>query len=174
VSVETIRASLDLLGMLDMRGIRPAGAGKWRGRCPLCDVRTGFAIGPHPRGGYLSWRCFGCHLHGDALDMYAALNRVTLAEAIRALDDGKREEPADRVQRLADAARASEGAYVLACDGCGRCREVRDVLEAAVIAGNGSWQWGRVGKLWLCAACLPDDAFEDAVPAATTGKARAA
>src|SRR5262245_11080573 len=149
--------------MLDMRGIRPAGTRKWRGRCPLCDSRTGFAIGPHPSGMHLSWHCFACNEHGNAIDMYAALNRLTVGQAIKALDDGKREDPVDRLGRLADAARASEGQYLLACDGCGRCREVRDVLEAAVIAGNGSWLWGRVGKRWLCVACLPADEFGDVV-----------
>jgi len=36
------------------------------------------------------WYCFGCHRHGDAADLYAALYGVPLAEALRAVKGTER------------------------------------------------------------------------------------
>ena len=36
------------------------------------------------------WYCFGCHRHGDAADLYAALYGVPLAEALQAVKGEER------------------------------------------------------------------------------------
>jgi hypothetical protein len=62
------------------------GLGATRGRvtikCPLHhDTSPSFVI--YPDG---HWRCFGCGAYGDALDLYAALHNVPLADAVAALE----------------------------------------------------------------------------------------
>jgi hypothetical protein len=62
------------------------GMGATRGRvmikCPLHkDTNPSFTIFPDGH-----WRCFGCGAHGDALDLYAALHNVPLADAVAALE----------------------------------------------------------------------------------------
>lgn len=61
------------------------GLGASRGRvmikCPLHqDTNPSFVIYPDGK-----WRCYGCGAHGDALDLYAALHNVPLADAVAAL-----------------------------------------------------------------------------------------
>jgi len=60
--------------------LRQSGS-RWWTYCPLHSERTpSFCIFPDGR-----WYCFGCHAHGDAADLYAALYDVSLGEALRAV-----------------------------------------------------------------------------------------
>lgn len=49
--------------------------------CPLHSEKTA-SLCFYPDGG---WHCFGCHAGGDAVDLYAALYKVTGVEAARAI-----------------------------------------------------------------------------------------
>lgn len=49
--------------------------------CPLHGEKTpSLCFFPDGR-----WYCFGCHAHGDAADLYAALYNVPIGEALRAV-----------------------------------------------------------------------------------------
>ena len=66
--------------------------------CPLHGEKTA-SLCFFPDG---RWYCFGCHQHGDAADLYAALYGVPLAEALR-LAKGDRPFPGKtRQQRAAE------------------------------------------------------------------------
>ena len=60
--------------------IRQKGARHWA-CCPLHGEKSpSLCFFPDGR-----WYCFGCHRHGDAADLYAALYGVPLAEALQAV-----------------------------------------------------------------------------------------
>ncbi|MCI5956592.1 MAG: CHC2 zinc finger domain-containing protein [Clostridiales bacterium] len=65
--------------------LRQKGARYWA-RCPLHGEKTA-SLCFFPDG---RWYCFGCHRHGDAADLYAALYGVPLAEALRAVKGTER------------------------------------------------------------------------------------
>lgn len=52
--------------------------------CPFHEEKTA-SMCFFPDG---KWHCFGCGKHGDAADLYAALQGVSLAEALRAVNGG--------------------------------------------------------------------------------------
>lgn len=60
--------------------LRQRGPRQWA-CCPLHGERTA-SLCFYPDG---RWYCFGCHAHGDAVDLYAALHQVAPVEAARAL-----------------------------------------------------------------------------------------
>lgn len=52
---------------------------RWWAKCPLHGEKTA-SLCFFPDG---KWKCFGCGAYGDAADLYAALYRVPLGEALR-------------------------------------------------------------------------------------------
>jgi DNA primase len=68
--------------------LRHRGARYWA-CCPLHGEKTAslcfFSDG--------KWYCFGCHAHGDAADLYAALYGVSIGEALRIVKGETRQQP---------------------------------------------------------------------------------
>mgnify|MGYP002778384629 CR=1 FL=1 len=58
--------------------LKPAGRGRWRGRCPVHTERTpSFEVtGADRPGRFQRVRCRGCGFVGDAVDLMAALEGV--------------------------------------------------------------------------------------------------
>lgn len=55
-----------------------------RGACPLCDGGgQRFAVNPDKAGD--KWRCYGCDLHGDVVDLAAALYRLSPRDTLQRL-----------------------------------------------------------------------------------------
>jgi hypothetical protein len=55
---------------------------RWWALCPFHNERTpSFCIFSDDH-----WYCFGCGKHGDAADLYAAVHKVTIGEALRAVN----------------------------------------------------------------------------------------
>ena len=162
IDISELRSRVDLLALCP--DVKPAGKGKWRGKCPLCNVRTGFSV--YTRHGDLVWHCFGCARGGDSLDMFGLLNNLTMREVIGKFRGGTETlvTSADRVARIADADRASQGKYILCCACCPRTLELADDLEVALAlkeAGHAqNWSVAPDGDLAVCWDCLAKHASE--------------
>lgn len=148
IDLAALCSTIDHLSMVD---VKPAGRNRWRGRCPLCDVRTGFAVEKGKRE-YPTWRCFGCGRYGSPLDLYAALEGITIGAAIARLADVSAPQMSaeDRVARIADEARATEGKYVIQCGKCPRTRDADGIDLAVMAAGGTPWI---VSSDWKDARC---------------------
>lgn len=123
-----------------------------RGACPLCGSSDGFMLDPRDK-----WHCFACNEHGDVIDLYQRLNNVTKRQALVALGGGIVSRPVTREEisdKIADADRAKQGRYVLACVRCPATLELADELEAALalaMAGHAqNWQVAPDGIAALC------------------------
>lgn len=76
-SIESIKARLTIA---DVLGRRENGR-TWHTVCPLHgDTNPSFVV--YPDGHF---HCYGCGAHGDVIDLYSALHRVSKAAAIEAL-----------------------------------------------------------------------------------------
>jgi hypothetical protein len=72
----------DLAGKL----VKLRGAGdSLRGTCPLCQASPSSGSVFKVDVARQTWRCFACEQHGDVVDLYAAVERMTLADAARRL-----------------------------------------------------------------------------------------
>ncbi len=87
--------------------LRQRGA-RWWACCPLHGEKTA-SLCFFPDGRYY---CFGCHAHGDAADLYAALYGVPLREALRVVKGGQAPQTSaadERRKRAAELRRRVEG-----------------------------------------------------------------
>ena len=56
--------------------------------CPFHEEKApSFAVGRHGDDRVVACHCFGCHWHGDAIQLYQELNGVEFMDAIQALAD---------------------------------------------------------------------------------------
>ena len=77
VSVETIKATWQWENIIPLNG--RAKRGIIMANCPLhSDENASFAIYEDGHA-----HCFGCQWHGDIIDLYAAMHKVTVQEAIK-------------------------------------------------------------------------------------------
>ncbi len=159
IDVAAVAEKIDLLSMCP--DVRAAGLDRWRGRCPLCDCRTGFSI--RRQLGRLRFKCFGCGAGGDSIDLLAALGKTTIGAVLRSLGDEAPEvSDAERVARLADAARAGRAEFVAVCDRCGRHEEFRGrtyrtgrtSAMGELVASD--WMVSQSGRRCLCPGCFMD------------------
>jgi DNA primase len=160
VSVADILSSVDLLRFVPPSAkLRPTGRGRWRGNCPIMEhSRPGsFEVKRH-RDGHYVFSCFSCSLSGDVINLVAALDRITVGEAVRKLRSGATKlSPAAEMQRAKDSFDRRQGAYVLACV-APRCLseplQLTDNLEVAlalVEAGHAQhWAVASDGCAALC------------------------
>ena len=82
------------------------------------------------------WYCFGCHQHGDAADLYAAMYGVTLAEALKVIKgessrcspDQSRRQTAAQLRRKVEAWKNNRWAE--ACRQKHHAQQVIEQLEA--------------------------------------------
>ncbi len=78
------------------------------------------------------WYCFGCHQHGDAADLYAAMYGVTLAEALKVIKgessrcspDQSRRQTAAQLRRKVEAWKDTRWAEV-----CRQKHHAQQVIE---------------------------------------------
>lgn len=143
--VDNILASVDLLSIAPDCDLKSVGQDRWRGRCPISDHRSlgTFAVSRH-RDGHLIFQCFACGKRGSVIDLYAAMNNVTIREAIRSL--GGPNVPAlsrdSELQRSYDSWQRQQPGYAwLICDSCGTMLKIEDELSFFVLCGLGSWLW---------------------------------
>jgi len=81
VSVEEIKkrwSVADMLGVTDGRAGRT-----WRTNCPI-HGGTHSSLAVYSDGG---WRCFACGQGGDVIDLYVALHKVDIKEALRRMSN---------------------------------------------------------------------------------------
>lgn len=100
--------------------------------CPLHGEKTpSLCFFPDGR-----WYCFGCHQHGDAADLYAAMYGVTLAEALKVIKgessrcspDQSRRQTAAQLRRKVEAWKNNRWAE--ACRQKHHAQQVIEQLEA--------------------------------------------
>lgn len=107
--------------------LRQKGARQWA-CCPLHGEKTpSMCFFPDGR-----WYCFGCHRHGDAADLYAALYGVPLAEALQAVNGterptGHRKPTAAELRRKVEALKGER--WSEACDNLHAAQGLMDALE---------------------------------------------
>jgi hypothetical protein len=159
-----------LLSLLGGCELRQQGSQYWA-RCPLHAERTG-SLNVRQKNGRWSWRCFGCNVGGDAVDLLMRLDRIDFREA-RARLLGRRAgggyAPAGGKTRDRGPGRAQEPAptHVLTCEyvrrvddkrrrGWAPCHGYRDVtlLELAMMV-DVHRTVRRAGDdfRWLCPPC---------------------
>lgn len=108
----------DAMKLEDLAGkvVKLKGRGnELRGQCPLCEASPSSGSVFKVDVGMQRWRCFGCGQFGDVVDLHAALQRMTTAEAARDLaGPAPREaEPKRAVEKpLADDDRAKRIAVI--------------------------------------------------------------
>ena len=117
--------------------LRQKGARQWA-RCPLHgEEDPSLCFFPDGR-----WYCFGCHAHGDAADLYAALYNVPLAEALRAVR-GEAWRPVVRKPTAADLRRKVEAwKGTRWAEACGQKHAAAAAMKAAKDEA-GFWQAAR-------------------------------
>lgn len=140
IDFAAICESIDMLALCP--GVRSVGKQSWRGRCPLCDSSDGLAIRRDRL--ILRFHCFACGERGSALDLVAKIDGCTVRDVLVRFG-GKPPEvnPEQRLARMADAQRSTEGDYLIACDveGCDKYAWLPQLIDAAVIAAHGSNVW---------------------------------
>lgn len=106
--------------------LKQKGTRQWA-RCPLHgEEEPSLCFFPDGR-----WYCFGCHAHGDAADLYAALYNVPLAEALRAVR-GETWRPVVRKPTAADLRRKVEAwKGTRWAEACGQKHAAAAAMEAA-------------------------------------------
>lgn len=112
-----------------------------RGMCPLCKAspHTGSVFKVDPSTG--KWHCFACEKHGDVVDLHAALERMTLAEAARDLAGPAPKQSTPVVPRetgISDSdAKRAERIRALAGAMLARSRPIDGTLGARYLIGRG-------------------------------------
>jgi hypothetical protein len=155
----------DIVDSVDLRsilpsdlGLRETGRDRFRGRCPISEhTRPGSFEVQLSKRGHFVWRCYvGCG-SGDVVNLYAALERITLREAIRKLSSGIPElSDEGRLTRAGDdIERSRRCAYLLVCDACGRTKPIESEIDAVMeMAGNTTWEVSPDGTGAACSNCL--------------------
>lgn len=133
------------------------GARSWA-CCPLHGEKTA-SLCFYPDG---RWYCFGCHAHGDAADLYAALHGVTMGEALRAVNGETHRLAAPRKPTAADLRRIVEnyiaGLWSQACEQKHAAQAAMATLEATHTPAQLAYldaYWEAVRR-----AALADDTLE--------------
>lgn len=82
IDIEGLLASVDLVAVVESRVDLVKNGSDWFGLCPFHGESTpSFTVNP----GKGFFHCFGCGIHGDALDFLRQLDGLTLPEAAEAL-----------------------------------------------------------------------------------------
>ena len=116
--------------ILEAAGVRllPTGQDRWRCACPVHGGNR-MSMAVRCRNGVWLATCFACGFGGGAADLYAELHRVTIAEALRALSDRQRDEPAPvKLHR--------QPALMVACDAAGCGARLTRIARAYKVPGT--------------------------------------
>lgn len=143
--VVNILASVDLLSIAPDCDLKSVGRDRWRGRCPILGHRSfgTFVVSRH-RDGHLIWQCFACGKRGSVIDLYAAMNNVTIRDAIKHFSGGNVPvlSKEAELQRSYDSwLRTQPGFAWLFCDNCGATKKIETELDFFVLCLRGSWLW---------------------------------
>jgi DNA primase len=81
--IEEIKGSVDLVSLIESRGIHLKKNGKgYRGLCPFHeDTNPSLSVNPTEN----LWQCFGCGAGGDAIRFVELFDRVEFKEAVKVL-----------------------------------------------------------------------------------------
>ncbi len=106
--------------------------GKHWACCPLHGEKTA-SLCLYPDG---RWYCFGCHAHGDAVELYRAMQGVSMSEALRVVKgESKPSKPTKRTPTAYDLRKACEAwksdQWRQACDKLHGARATMDSLTEA-------------------------------------------
>lgn len=154
--IDDILASVPLESLLPPEFI-VSSKDQWRTKCPIGAHRSRcFSVRKH-KDGHKVFTCFACGIRGNVIDLYAALERISVKDALRKMSAKKeipRLSPDMVMQRAFDSLALSEPGYgVLVCDKCGQKRGINSLLDFAILCSHGSpWDAGRDGSA-RCPKC---------------------
>ncbi len=158
--VDDILSAIPLLSFVPSGSLRSVGRNRWRGKCPIADHQSlgTFSVALHADGHQI-FQCFACGLRGSAIDLFAALDGISVREAIAKLSgkDLPRISEGAILERAYDAIERSYPKLALvACDtpGCDSRLSFDSWLDfvIAVASQSGGWDLGSDGSA-RCGAC---------------------
>lgn len=158
--VDDILAAVPLLAMIEPGSLRSVGRDRYRGRCPVQKHQSlnTFSVARHENG-HDVWQCFACGKRGSVIDLLAALDGLTIGEAIRKLSTKNLPELSENaiLQKIHDSIERSYAKFaVLACDTprCDSLLPLDSLLDfvLAVASQPGGWGIGSDGSV-RCGRC---------------------
>lgn len=101
--IETIKQSVDLVGLIRSKGVTLKKNGKgYKGHCPFHDDRKTPSLSVTPDKNL--WQCFGCGAGGDAIRFVELFDKVDFKVAVQLLSEGippseaRRQRTEDRIE----------------------------------------------------------------------------